>query len=190
MKRMIRLPILVVVVLALVGVSYFVGRGAATSSPRIHGGATSTTVTPTTVTPTTAPLTSEPQTTNAPPSSSPPTSNTSSPTVPAAVLATCSRIGGTPVEGQDNWYILGPTYLNPECKNVPYIGPDGATYYDDFPLNKSGVSSTDIYGSSTASSLGGSAATESECSTGNYPEANPGVNTPGIWDSQLGLCLP
>jgi hypothetical protein len=52
------------------------------------------------------------------------------------------------------------------------------------------LSSTDVYGSSTASSLGGTAATKSECTTGQYPDANPGVDSPGVWDSSLGLCLP
>lgn len=200
MNRKIWLPIVIVTAIVLVGAAYFVGRGTATSASRIHGAATSSTAAPTKAAPSTvAPIAASPstvapasalQSTNAPPTSRSSTSNAAEPTVPPAVLAECSRVGGTPVEGQDNWYILGPTYLNPECKDVPYIGPDGMTYYDDFPLTMAGISSTDVYGVSTASLLGGSAATESECSTGNYPEANPGVNTPGTWDSQLGLCLP
>jgi hypothetical protein len=47
-----------------------------------------------------------------------------------------------------------------------------------------------VYGYTAATAFNGTAATESECTSGNYPEANPGVNTPGDWDSQIGLCLP
>jgi hypothetical protein len=178
MNRKWLLPTVAVVVLAIASGAYFVGRTTAGTPSGSPHAVSSSTTTSTTTPPTTS-------TTD-----NPPTTTAAEPTVPATVLAACSRIGGTPVEGQDNWYILGPTYIDPQCDNVPYIGPDGETYYDTFPLTQSGLSSTDIYGSSTASSLGGTAATKSECATGQYPDANPGVDSPGVWDSALGLCLP
>ena len=180
MNRKFLVLIVVVVALFLVAGAYFLGRRAAATHAGTNGAVTSTAAAPTIVTPTT----------NTTSTGNPPSTTSAKPTVPASVLAACSRIGGTSVEGQDNWYILGPTYLNPECKNVPYIGPDGETYYDSFPLTQSEVSTTDVYGNSTASFLKGNAATKNECATGQYPEANPGVNSPGYWDSQLGLCLP
>jgi len=176
MNRKWLLPTVVVVVLAIAAGAYFVGRATAGSPPSSRHGLTSST-TSTTTPPTTSTTT-------------PPITTAAKPTVPATVIAACSRIGGAPVEGQDNWYILGPTYLNPECKNVPYIGPDGETYYDDFPLTDSGISPTDVYGYTAATAFDGTAATESECNSGNYPEANPGVDTPGNWDSSIGICLP
>jgi hypothetical protein len=190
MNRKIWLPTATVIALTLISVAYYVGRETVTQSPQTRDTVAATKVAQTTVTPSDIPPTSVPQTSVVPPSSSASTSITTEPTVPAAVLATCSRVGGTPVEGQDNWYILGPTYLNPECNNVPYIGIDGMTYYDNFPLTTTGISSTDVYGNSTSSSLGGTAASQSECSTGHYPQANPGVDAPGVWNSQLDLCLP
>jgi hypothetical protein len=109
--------------------------------------------------------------------SSPPTQTT----VPTAALTACSRIGGEPRQGgQDNGYILGPTYLNPACLNVPYIGTDGQTYYVNLPLNESGPVGI---GSVTG------AANETECHTGDYPMANPGVISSGNWSVQLDLCL-
>ncbi|MGC1237911.1 MAG: hypothetical protein WA860_03880 [Acidimicrobiales bacterium] len=180
-RKSLLLLLIVVFLIALVGGAYFAGRrSVAVPADNHHTATTTTAATSTTDTPTTSTTTVASQ----------PTTTTGRPTVSRSVLAACSSIGGTPVEGQDNWYILGPTYLNPECKNVPYIGPDGETYYDDFPLTQAGISTTDVYGNSTHSALGGLAATESECATGQYPEANPGVDSPGAWDSSLGLCLP
>jgi hypothetical protein len=180
------LPTIVIVVLAIAIGAYFLGRTTAGTPSSSNHAVTSSTTTSIATPPTTS-TTDNPDTT---PTTAAPTKTPTGPTVPASVIAACSRIGGTPVEGQDNWYILGPTYLNPECKNVPYLGPDGETYYDDFPLTDSGISSTDIYGNSAATAFGGTAATESECNSGNYPEANPGVDTPGNWDPNIGLCLP
>lgn len=178
MNRNRLLTTIVVAALAIAAGAYFVGRttvGTPSGSPHPAPSTTSTS----TITPPPTTTTVQPSATSSP-----------EPTVPATVIAACSRIGGTPAEGQDNWYILGPTYISPQCKNVPYIGPDGETYYDTFPLTQSGVASTDIYGNSTASFLKGNAATQTECITGQYPEANPGVDFPGVWDSSLGLCLP
>ncbi len=63
---------------------------------------------------------------------------------------------------------------------MPYLGTDGSTYYVDlvFPL------------AANASMLGMTVTADAkECQTGVYPEANSGVNTPGQWNAQLGLCL-
>jgi hypothetical protein len=118
------------------------------------------------------------------PSPSPITTTTTTPagpTVPAAAIADCAEIGGSPRQGGwDKLYIAGPTYLDPACLDVPYIGTDGMTYYVDLPLGSSGPEPVNMRGTT---------ASEEECRTGSYPMANPGVNTPGSWDAALGLCL-
>ena len=136
---------------------------------------TSTGVSPRTTTPAGPSVTT---TTTSPPSGG------GHPVASAQALAECRAIGGNPVEGQDNWYILGPTYIDPTCKDIPYLGPDGATYYINLPIGPDSIEAAVIaYPGGTFS------ATEQECDSGDYPEANPGVNTPGHWSAALGLCL-
>jgi hypothetical protein len=100
--------------------------------------------------------------------------------VPASAQAACTALGGV----ND----LGSTiYGNaPYCYNVPYIGTDGTQYLDSFPYTVSGVSTTDIYGNPPGHVVG--AATQQECVSGDYPMANPGVNTPGVWTARMELC--
>jgi hypothetical protein len=68
------------------------------------------------------------------------------------------------------------------CQNVPYLGSDGATYYLTLAVSS--------HGALEQASTAGSGSTEAECRSGQYPDANPGVGSPGHWDAQLGLCLP
>jgi hypothetical protein len=67
------------------------------------------------------------------------------------------------------------------CGNVPYIGTDGMTYY---LLNVSWPATGPLDMS------GAYAATQAECAAGSYPDSNPGVNTPGRWNTTLGICQP
>ena len=101
-------------------------------------------------------------------------------TVPASAQAACTALGGV----ND----LGSTVYgnDPYCYNVSYIGTDGTQYLDSFPYTVSSVSTTDIYGNSPGNVVG--AATRQECASGNYPMANPGVNTPGVWNTSMELC--
>jgi hypothetical protein len=101
--------------------------------------------------------------------------------VPASAQAACTALGGV----ND----LGSTiYGNaPMCYDVTYIDSDGSSYDDNFPYTVSGVSTTDIYGNPPGHIA---STTRQECLSGDYPDANPGVNTPGVWNSQFELCLP
>ncbi len=90
-------------------------------------------------------------------------------TSPSAIAA-CEAIGGTPTALESG---------SATCHNVPYLGPDGATYYVDLPLDTTGPERVDLYGTG---------ATESECETGNYPMG--GTGAAGRWDGALGLCFP
>jgi hypothetical protein len=126
-----------------------------------------------------------------------PTSTTNTPTVPTTVVGAgainaisvaaakaCDQLGGSPFSGNSNYADSAV------CEDVPYIGSDGAKYRDNFPFTALGVSTTDIYGNPPGSLAGGFSATRQECQSGDYPEANPGVNTPGVWNSQFELCQP
>lgn len=99
--------------------------------------------------------------------SGPPPAAVSSP----SAIAQCSGLGGTPA-------VQGGA---PACSNVPYLGPDGATYYVDLPLPPSGPQPV---------AMNGTSATQAECDSGNYPMGNSGSGPPGRWDGSLVLCLP
>ena len=96
------------------------------------------------------------------------------------------RAGCVADGGQAVWDYAGePVYpgppSDPVCRNVPYIGTDGMTYY---LLNVAWPPAGPL------DTSGSYAATQAECDTGSYPDANPGVNAPGQWNAALGICQP
>ena len=96
------------------------------------------------------------------------------PAVRSREVQSCAAAGGYPAND-------GPFGgLEPEitqCKQVPYVGTDSATYYETVPFDSAGnFQPPTAYG----------AATQDECASGSYPDANPGAGPgPGV---ERGTC--
>jgi hypothetical protein len=108
--------------------------------------------------------------------SGPPAGVSYDPAGNAYPVPACTAIGGTTMETLSG---------APSCSDVAYLGTDGQVYYTSVPVSADGT----LAGPAQAE---GTAADESECATGTYPDgaAGPVTGPAGRWDTVLALCLP